>query len=117
MGFILMILKKIFISVFTFAFVMLFVSKTFANENNDSEKTVTERSHDLNPNDYPIIDIYAEIGLNQLTSEIIYFQFDASGAGSDDWKFSSIVVDFYVSREYKVNNYINNMGIVESLYV
>ena len=63
-----------------------------------------------------IYEFYGEVQLSSLTSNSIYFRFDASGSWSDDWKCISLVTNVLVSRENKLYSGIKNCGIVNSSY-
>ena len=62
-----------------------------------------------------IYQFYAEIELSSLTSDTIYFRFNASGAWSDDWQCDYIDVNVLVSRGSKLYSGIKYCGEVSSL--
>lgn len=70
-------------------------------------------SHDYN--EPKIYDIFAEFPISSV-GESFALKFDASGSWDDDWKYNSITLTFYVSRETRVNSSIVNLGVVSSLY-
>jgi len=62
-----------------------------------------------------IYQFYAEIQLSSLTSDTIYFRFDASGAGDDDWQCDYIDINILVSRGNKAYSGIKYCGEVSTL--